>query len=721
MIRTRNQIKRHREIESIRLSQLVYTYDSFDYEMLREWKTVTDKKTKVKYIDTVSTFDTETSNVLVDKEQHSFLYIWQWQLCGRIIAGRSWDELKQCVAWVQEAIGSKKLAVYVHNLSYEFQFLKGVFGEYLQDVNDKGKRRVFAVKNRKVLKCEISDTIELRCSYLQSNMSLEMLCKTYNAHDCKLSGEDFDYDKFRTGNTQLTCREYEYCFADVLGLAQAMTQRMKNSRDNIATIPATSTGYVRRDVKRLTSQEWKEENCVDWDTFCLLRKAYRGGDTHASRYYAGCQVENVYSVDSSSSYPAEMVNKEFPYGKWDVLEGQTLEDLKSMLNRHVAFVAKVRMKNVALKDEFNAMPYLAKAKCLYISRELIQVTKDHARTKWLAHFDNGRILDAEEIEIAITDVDWKIIDEEYKYDSVEVIECRTCKYHKLPPAITDYIKERYKGKTELKGVEGKEDEYMLDKEKINSIYGMSVQDPSKEECIFNFEGLWELSRDMTAEAMYKKNASKLPLPYSVGVWVTAYARLELRKAMWLVGNDNVIYCDTDSVKFIGTELSVLDDYNLNQVAYAVANDSAATDPKGNVHHLGEYEFEHCYKKFCTLGAKKYCYYDEKGEFSITIAGVNKKEGAKELQEAAKAQGVSAMDLFKCGYTFREAGGYESRYHDKVRFTHTLENGETIEITDNVSLVKSSYTLNITEEYDRLITNAIALRQALAYTSRLVGC
>lgn len=704
---------------------MIRTVDNFPYWLLQSTSVVKTKNGKnTKTLNTVSAFDIETSKIVIDGEQHSFMYIWQWKLLDWVVVGREWWEFKVFLERVQEAIRDKRLIVYVHNLSYEFQFLKAIVD--FKELNDKGKRRVFAVRNRKVLRAEVSDTIEFRCSYLQSNMSLARMCDTYNTHDRKLSGDEFDYDVFRTANTHLTRRELMYCVIDVVSLCQAIEKRLDTTDDNIVSIPLTSTGYVRRDVAPLTSKQWKRDNSADYDTFVLLNKAYRGGDTHANRFAARRVLENVVSVDRSSSYPAELVNKEFPLGKWEQVTA-TERTLDKLLNQHKAFVAEVKISDFELKDIYNTMPYISKSKCLYLSKKVVRVDKNNnAFYDFDAHFDNGRVLDAKEITIAITDVDWIIINKEYKWSKLEVVDCRTCKYKRLKKEVVDYVIKLYKGKTELKGIEDALDEYFSDKEKINSIYGMSVQHPAKQEIIYNYEGQWVLHQDKSDKELYESNVTKMPLPYAVGVWVTAFARLELRKAMWTVGLDNVIYVDTDSVKFVKSatvDEHALDDYNRNQVVLSIAYNSAATDTKGIEHHLGEYEYEHTYQYFATLGAKKYCYYDEKGKFSITIAGVNKKEGAKELEAAAKKKGLRAIDLFvdREGFVFVKAGGTEARYHDNVRFEHTLSNGEVIEITDNITLVDSTYTLGVTDEYDRLITNSIALRQALAYNTRYADC
>ena len=55
------------------------------------------------------------------------------------------------------------------------------------------------------------------------------------------------------------------------------------------------------------------------------------------------------------------------------------------------------------------------------------------------------------------------------------------KYGKLPDVLTDYTIKLFEQKTKLKGIEDQATEYRLAKERINSIYGMSVTNPLKED------------------------------------------------------------------------------------------------------------------------------------------------------------------------------------------------------------------------------------------------
>ena len=93
--------------------------------------------------------------------------MYQWQMCveGVVIFGRTWKEFQNLLRFLEKAFflsSKRKLVVYVHNLSFEWQFLYNFV-----HVNN-----VFATDTHKVLKATADDFFEFRCSYYLSNMSL---------------------------------------------------------------------------------------------------------------------------------------------------------------------------------------------------------------------------------------------------------------------------------------------------------------------------------------------------------------------------------------------------------------------------------------------------------------------------------------------------------------------------------------------------------------------
>ena len=107
-------------------------------------------------------------------------------------------------------------------------------------------------------------------------MSLNQFAKKMGCQIRKLTGT-FDYSKIRYPWTKLTPDELAYCVHDVQCLVEAITREMSADGDDLASIPMTSTGYVRRDAKAaMRSKEafhaWLEPQLPDWDLYLALRR-----------------------------------------------------------------------------------------------------------------------------------------------------------------------------------------------------------------------------------------------------------------------------------------------------------------------------------------------------------------------------------------------------------------------------------------------------------------
>lgn len=560
---------------------------------------------------------------------------------------------------------------------------------------------------------------EFRCSYKLTNMSLKQFTSKMKVEHQKLSGEEFNYSEKRYPWTELTENELEYCINDVLGLVEALDALMARDGDTLQTIPLTSTGYVRRNAKRAMKDGSVHHNFVhsilpDIDVYRALVEAFRGGNTHANRFYAGDIVENVHSADRSSSYPAVMCNCEFPMSVFTPLLKNDLNPgyIARCINiRHKALLLRIGIKNLRLRDPYWGCPYLSKDKC--------RKCQDVVDT-----FDNGRILSAHYIETTITDIDLKIIMEEYKGEII-FLQGWYASYKKLPQGLVNEVIKYYKDKTELKGVEGQEIYYDKAKSLLNSLYGMMAQNPVKRSLLFKQVGDWEEDTSLSDEELLGKSNEKAFLAYQWGVWVTAHSRYALERGIRLVQESegaDFIYCDTDSVKYTGTVDWT--GYNMDRIAECNESGALATDPNGITHYMGVFETEdlkdtgYAYRYFKTLGAKKYAYVERQietwkekikvgdteytyrkvgpGRTHCTIAGVNKEKGGAELDLYG---GLSAFDE---GFIFRDAGGTQAVYNDTPSVGSVVIEGHVLPITSNIAILPSEYTLGITGEYERII-------------------
>ena len=657
------------------------------------------------YMAITTAFDIETT--LLDDIQQSVMYIWQWQFSTDVtVIGHYWDEFLDLQNRIKAVLPEDRwLVVYCHNLSYEFSFLKGVYAFQPSDI--------FALASRKVLKCDMWGKFEFRCSYKLTNMSLKDFTRKMGVEHQKLSGEDFNYGVKRYPWTELTEEELDYCVNDVLGLVEAINALMARDGDTLQTIPMTSTGYVRRNVKR-AMRENIHHNFVysilpDFETYTALREAFRGGNTHANRFYSGDIIENVHSADRSSSYPAVIANCEYPMSQFIPIMPKDLNKdyiTRCLTIRHKALLLRVALKDLKLRDEYWGCPYLSKDKCRNI-RQPIYIWDWEGTLPC----DNGRILEADYLETTITDVDLKIIFQEYSCKII-FLQGWYSSYKKLPDSLINEVIKYYREKTELKGVAGQEIYYDKAKALLNACYGMMAQDPCKPRIIFKQIGDWDDEtvgkegaelKELLMSILGKSN-EKAFLAYQWGVWVTAWSRLMLEEGIRLVHDTdgaNFIYCDTDSVKYTGNVDWTA--YNTARILECKESGAYATDPQGITHYMGVFENEDnpetgvAYRYFKTLGAKKYAYQEtEGGETHCTIAGVNKKKGGKELDENG------GLSRFAEGFVFHEAGGTMAVFNDDPPIHEVQIDGHVLPITSNIAILPSEYTLGITGEYERIL-------------------
>lgn len=668
---------------------------------------------------TIYSFDIETTSYLIldgkqvsgieyqnltkeEQERSEFrscMYIWMFSINDVVYYGRTWEEFKKFLNRLEMYSKEKKI-VFIHNLSFEFQFLKGVF-----NFTD-----VMARKSHKVMRCFFEDyNIELRCTYMMSNCALKYLPKLFNLPVKKQVG-DLDYTLVRTPKTEITTQEMKYCENDCLVIYYYI-QRELETYERVDKIPLTSTGHVRRELKERISEDWNYKNKVkkaintDPHIYNLLQDAFAGGYTHANWIYTDEIIKNVDSWDFTSSYPYILVTHQFPSTEFKKCY---IKDVKNMSKRF-AYILVVKFKNIKCKYFNN---FISQSKCRNIKG---------------GKYDNGRIIEAEELETTITDIDFYFILQSYNCQ-YEIEEIYYSKYDFLPKQFIEFVLEKYVNKTEFKNVEGKEVEYMKEKNKFNSLYGMSVTNMIRDEVIFdNKEGWFEKPLTNTEIISALQNEKKKGfLSFAYGVWVTAYARSNLLKNVIKL-DKYVIYCDTDSMKLKqGYNKNVIEEYNnfvhkkIDYVSKTLEIPIEKFSPKdvfGERHILGVFDSDGNYNEFITQGAKKYAITkwikkekikdnmniikieNEKAlVLEITVAGVPK-QGAKALKDLSEFK-----DNFV--FNFKDTNKNLVIYcENQKEFCLTDYQGKCYNVNDESGccIVPTTYVLGKALEYANLIS------------------
>lgn len=658
--------------------------------------------------DTIYTFDIETSSILLlngdvissdkyddltdsDKDNCTkigFMYIWMLGINDNVFYGRTWEELSIFFA----KLNKRKKHIFIHNISFEFQFLSGNFK----------LSNVFARKERKVIKCEIEKyNIIFRCTYFMTNAALSKLTDVYNLPVRKKLG-DLDYTLVRNSKTPLTSIELSYCEYDCLVIYYYIKQELSLYK-KFDKIPNTLTGRVRKELQARVLKDYnyraKVQKSINTDPhiYNLLIDCFAGGYTHANWLYANEVIKNVTSWDFTSSYPFVMLVEKYPS---TAFKKCNVSNIKSILFDDFAYIINIEFKNIK-SNYFNNI--ISKSKAYYIENGI---------------YDNGKIVSATTLKIVLTEIDLKIIQEFYDFDNYNIIEIYYANKSYLPYKLLDFILDKYYNKTTYKNVVGKEYLYSLEKSKFNSLYGMCVTNTIKDECVFNEYGRWTTKKLNNSNILDKLNTEhkKGFLSFAYGVWVTSYSRYNLLSNVKLL-DEYVLYCDTDSMKLVeGYDINVIHNYNksvddkISRVAnfYNInINRFAPIDCKGIAHKIGLFDNDGEYSYFKTLGAKKYCYIDKATEkLHITVAGVPKK-GVIALKDDINNFND---DLF---FNASDTGKKQIFYNDEqpsVKVIDYLGNEDIINEKKGICLMPCSYTLSKSLVYSPKLSDISAARK-----------
>lgn len=673
---------------------ITYNYKDFPYYMLNTKALNCKRKSKKvkQYIYDFATFDIETTTIDPggDLPPYGFMYHWQMDVCGLVVTGRRWEEWIIFMHRLENIFSldyQRRFVVYIHNEGFEFQFIKDILDKEFEGYE------VFARARRQPIHVTTHTGIEFRCSYLLTNMTLDNACKNEHGVVHPKAAGDLDYRKIRTADTPLDNTEFGYCISDVVSLYELIKQKMYNEKDNLESIPMTSTGYVRRECRKACLKNPRYHDFIkklelSVPVYTLLKEAGRGGNTHANRYYSGRVWQDCDSYDVVSSYPAQMLLQKFPMTKFTAYGNiDNVEELHKLLGEY-ACLFRISFINLKVRKE-TPMPYIPISKAL-----------EHSNVR----LDNGRVLKASYLKMTITDIDYGIIKSEYRWEGIAIEDMHISKYAYLPEelrgAVMDFFIQKTKLKDEIKHEANEEQIAFLDylyaksKNRLNGIFGMCYTDPVRLTITVK-NGEWVQEEPDMETALHKNTTSRNNfLYYAWGVWITCWARLWLENLINATNSNGgvCIYVDTDSSKCMNVDKKLVE--QLNEDIMKKADELGAYyDLNGKRYYMGIYEHENDepIRSFKTLGAKKYCYEDKAG-FHITISGVEKVKGAKEMK---------SIDNFVPGFIFRDAGGLTSYYNDEE--LHYIEvEGCRMLTGSNIGMVDSTYELGITNEYAEVI-------------------
>ena len=569
----------------------------------------------------VTAWSKAAENMMQTSETGAVAYLWQFGIDNAYYYGRELSDFKKVLDFLAEK--NIYCKIFVHNLSYEFFFLRGVLKF----------DKVFFTDRRSVLYAEYNGHT-FACTYKLTNLSLRAWGKQVGLE--KLDTLNYSA-RVRTPKTRLDRKEIDYGERDI----EIMYYGLKAFKDlygDVWNIPLTQTGTLRRDIKKTFAKDVYYHNlmvnmlpkCADDLTF--LKHAFAGGLVISNPYNTNKLLKDVYSYDKTSAYPFIQCVKKFPASEFTLAD----TDADIHTNDGMHHIYRIRFYNLVAKTNIHILPSS--------KRVMAQGMET----------DNGKVIKSDVYECYATEIDVKTIELCYKYERYEVKAHKVATSDYLPKPLVLLILDYYARKTTLKGVAGQEVYYQRGKEKLNAGYGCFATNPVKPDIAIGANPDEPESPDFipetkTADYITQKLLEKYSkkwnniVAYSWGIYVTSWQRFLLVSMLMQVKPADACYCDTDCIKgFLKPYKKLFDKENesitneIKRVSQERDIDFELFQPadiKGNKHLLGVWDNETPvpYAEFKTLGQKRYAvrhYKDYKKKtiedtITITCSGVPK--------------------------------------------------------------------------------------------------
>lgn len=682
-----------------------YTYIHYSELNITDLPICEDTKhdNELKYRNLSCAFDIETTKV---HEHFSTMYVWAFAINNVTIIGRTWTEFKELLKRISSYYNldeKHKLRVWVHNLSFEWQFIKR---QLCWNYNSKYKKySIFAKNERKVVYATTDNFIEFRDSLILTQRPLKTFKDAYKLSIGKLSGEDFDYSVLRSSKTVLANDKLAYQINDVQVLAEWDRVYIRREFVNKGIkIPLTSTGIVRDEMKRHFKQIEKKEreklrNKIN-KAFPnemlykdMIRWVYRGGFVHANIDYVGYTIndKDMHSFDKKSSYPASCLQCKFPYRFVRKDNSWFYENVSPTYNykllKDFAFMACLTFKNIRSKTSHH----------IESKNKLISYSN--------AHFDNGRLIDADEITVCLTEIDFLNYMDFMEWEEIDCKNIYVADKEPLPEFVKDMVIKYFFEKETL---DKDTLDYNLSKYKLNGIYGQMVSGLLMDSWILDINS-GNLIMDSNRDSWDKIIKKQILLP-QWGVWVSAHSRRSELLFHYKCNND-ATYGDTDSCKIINTTSHIewINQYNnslkrINKSMYTCGYDKTIFS------ELGTFQDEGRIYNFKTLGAKRYLhkeviYNKKKNKYELqthsTIAGCPK--GV--LERYAEEMKESPFDIFDNNMEIQDSNKLCSFYNDFEDYATFIDcdgNAVTQYELSNITLNDIPFTMTLEPDYNQLI-------------------
>lgn len=471
--------------------------------------------------------DTETDYDSV--KQEAFIVQWCLHNGKKAWTGRDLPSLKKRLLRLS---GRAKNYIYIHNLSYDLEFIKYALYDIAQE-NDGDLNPVWRKGKPVSLTLRFNGkTIIFRDSLKKWQGNLKSMGDAIDLP--KLNPPEEDFAEGWSKRVDMDDPEqWKYVTRDAEIVAVAMQQQHK-----MGASKATTSGDAWKSAHQIINDGYNIKGDTKWEryfpplTYELdheLRPAFWGG-VNISRHRGETVTGPITHLDRVSMYPSVMYFNPLPYGQ-PIYIGNEIplpEDL---------YITKIRLR-FSLKE--GHIPWM-----------MFKNGIDYA----IEDLQPGSIVEEcrcwHDMVITSVDLDTLYMDYDVEVDPDILTETWIFKSEIgiMRPYIDKWIKvkkESPKGSTERAHA----------KRMLNALYGRYSLIQESELCVLEYDPLKDDLAWMTQLTVSENDAY---LPYSA--FCTAWARRSLtdkiREIVKVYGTESIIHCDTDSVIYKGEPVGEL--------------------------------------------------------------------------------------------------------------------------------------------------------------------
>lgn len=331
----------------------------------------------------------------------------------------------------------------------------------------------------------------------------------------------------------------------------------------------------------------------DQDELNLFLEIYKGSYSFLNPKFVGKTIENVKGYDISSSHSGFILRKKYPNST-----GERVTDIKEIYN-------------IINKDWY-----------AWIGRiEFVDLYEKFELPIDLRQF--GYINENDNWELILTNAHWKVFKRLFGAKTIIPIEFYKYENKELARNYAKMVNDLYEEKEFYKK---SNDSFVksIFKFRTELPFGQSIKAPQFHQAVIYNEETNQFEKFKLTDQPFEEiigRLKKYALPMQIGIWTAAYSWAEEVNMILDLGVENVVYGDTDCVRFIGDLDYVIEAHN-KEIDKEVNNISKKRIMLETNTKLGRWQDEGIFSQFKAIGIKWYLFVDN-DKLEVKAAGANK--------------------------------------------------------------------------------------------------